>query len=194
MGMMNRHVVIAGGAAGISQVLLLLAGPAWAAASEAVNSGERQTYAGLFAGAGRMDNRIVDVEGFANWGNPLWSVDYPDSGIVVGGLIGRRLSPGGIPLRLEMDGLFGDLSGRTNRLDPVGLDETAESKFKWIATVRAGLEKNLGGTTLFVSGGAAAARISNLVIDIDFGPGRPTATDPEASAAHAPTPSRTGSA
>ena len=28
------------------------------------------TYVGLFAGFGQADNRIVDVDGFANWGNP----------------------------------------------------------------------------------------------------------------------------
>ena len=28
------------------------------------------TYVGVFAGFGQADNRIVDVDGFANWGNP----------------------------------------------------------------------------------------------------------------------------
>ena len=27
-------------------------------------------YAGAFAGAGRTGNRIVDIDGFADWGNP----------------------------------------------------------------------------------------------------------------------------
>ena len=51
-----------------------------------------------------------------------------DSGLVVGVLLGKKFSPGGLPLRLEIASLSGDLSGNTNRLDPVGLDETAESQ------------------------------------------------------------------
>ena len=27
-------------------------------------------YAGVFVGTGQVDNRIVDVKGFANWGQP----------------------------------------------------------------------------------------------------------------------------
>ena len=33
-------------------------------------------YAGVFVGTGQVDNRIVDVKGFANWGQPGWAVDY----------------------------------------------------------------------------------------------------------------------
>ena len=169
---------------GLSQVLFLLvatASPVFAAASDQVNSSVPGNYAGVFVGTGRMDNRIVDLDGFANWGNPGWSVDYGDSGLVVGVLLGKKFSPGGLPLRLEIASLSGDLSGNTNRLDPVGLDETAESRFKWITSARAGIERNLGPATAFVAGGVAVARISNLVIDIDFGPGQPTAADPDDS-------------
>ena len=65
----------------------------------------------------------------------------------------------------------------TNRLDPEGLDETAATKFRWIATARGGVEQTLGPVTVFASGGVAAARIYNSVTDIDFGPNIPRHID-----------------
>ena len=139
------------------------------------------TYVGLFAGAGRTDNRIVDVDGFANWGNPGSVVDYDGSGFVGGALVGRKFEIGGVPLRIELDGTFGGLSAASNRLDPKGLDETVKSEFRWIAAARAGIEQSIGIATVFASGGIAAARIANSVTDIDFGPNMPTRMDPDDS-------------
>ena len=59
--------------------------------SDQAASGWAGTYAGLFAGFGKTDNRIVDVEGFANWGNPGYRVDYDDSGFVGGPCSGKGL-------------------------------------------------------------------------------------------------------
>ena len=141
------------------------------------------TYAGVFAGSGRADNRIVDVDGFSNWGNPGWAVDYDDAGFAAGALIGRKLEIGGVPLRVELDGTFGDMSANTSRIDPGNPDdpdETVESEFRWIATARAGVERTIGPATLFVSAGLAAARIENALTDLDrgldrsFDPPRPT--------------------
>ena len=128
------------------------------------------TYAGLFTGSGRADNRIVDAEGFANWGNPGWAVDYDDAGFIGGALVGKKFEVGSMPLRIEIDGTFGGLSATSNRLDPEGLDETVKSEFRWIATARAGIEQAIGPATVFATGGLAAARIANSVTDIDFGP------------------------
>ena len=36
-------------------------------------------YAGVFAGSGRTDNRLIDVDGFADWGNPGATTDYDQS-------------------------------------------------------------------------------------------------------------------
>ena len=129
-------------------------------------------YMGVFAGPSRADNRIVDVDGFANWGNPGSTVEYRASDIAGGVLVGRKFDIGGAALRIELDGTFGDMSAKSNQLDPEGLDETVASKFRWIATVRAGVEHAVGPTTIFVTGGAAAARIANSVTDIDFPPER----------------------
>ena len=163
-------------------VLLALAnvGPA-NAESEGTAFAWAGTYAGIFVGAGLVDHRIVDVEGFANWGNPGWAVDYDDAGFVGGALIGKQFGIGGMPLRVELDSTFGDLSAKTNKLDPEGLDETAASKFRWIATARAGIEQAVGPATVFATGGLAAARIVNSVTDIDFGPDMPTRIDPDDS-------------
>ena len=174
-------------------VLAMLAsgGPANAAGDEAAFD-RTGIYAGVFAGSARTDSRIVDVDGFSNWGNPGWAVDYDDAGFVGGVLIGRKLQIGGLPLRIELDGTFGGGSARTNRIDPGNPDdpdETVESEFRWIATARAGIERTVGPATIFASAGLAAARIGNSLTDLDrgldrsFDPPRPTPwrTDPDDS-------------
>ncbi len=128
------------------------------------------TYAGGFIGSGRTDNRIVDIEGFANWGNPGSVSEYDTAGLVGGVLIGKKFDVGGARLRTEIDGTFGDLMAMTNQLDPQGLDETAVSEFRWIATGRGGAERAIGDWTVFATGGVALAGVVNSVTDIDFGP------------------------
>ena len=127
------------------------------------------TYAGVFAGSGRADGRIVDVDGFSYSGNPGWAVDYDDAGFAAGALIGRKFEIGGVPLRIELDGTFGDLSAKTNRIDPrfQPPDETVESEFRWVATARAGVERAVGPATVFASAGLALARIENSLMDLD---------------------------
>ena len=127
------------------------------------------TYAGVFAGLGRTDGRIVDADGFSYSGNPGWTVDYDDAGFAGGALVGRRFEIGGMPLRVELDATFGDLSAKTNRIDPrfQPPDETVESKFRWVATARAGVERAVGSATVFASAGLAFARIENSLRDLD---------------------------
>ena len=147
------------------------------------------TYAGVFTGIGRARNKIVDIDGFASWGNPGSTFDYRDDGLVGGALVGRKFAVAGLPLRIEIDGTFGDLSAFTGRLDPGpfadpppprGTDEAVDSKMGWIATARVGVERTVGPATVFVAGGAALARIVNSLADIDRGldrsvdPPRPT--------------------
>ena len=127
------------------------------------------------------DNRIVDVEGFANWGNPGSTVDYDDVGFVGGALMGKKFDIGDIPFRIEIDGTFGHLSAKTNKLDPEGLDETAETEFRWNATARGGIEQAVGPATVFVTGGLSAARITNSATDIDFGADMPPRLDADDS-------------
>ena len=131
-----------------------------------------ETYAGVFAGYGRMDNRIVDVDGFANWGHPGSDFDYNDDGFAGGVLVGKKFQIGGVPFRIELDGTFGDMSATTNTLDPEGLDETAKAEFRWSVTTRAGVEHAVGPATVFATGGLAVARIANSVTDIDSNPTR----------------------
>ncbi len=100
---------------------------------------------------------------------------------VAGALAGMKIRAAGIPLRIELDGVFGNMSGNTNQLDPVGLDETVDSSFVWIASARAGVERTVGTATVFVTGGVAVSRIANSVVDIDFGPDMPTREDPDDS-------------
>ena len=126
------------------------------------------TYAGVFAGSGRTDNRLIDVDGFADWGNPGATTDYDQRGLVGGVLAGRTFEVSGTRLRVEIDGTFGDLSARTDKLDPTCTDESAASEFRWVATARVGVEEPVGRATVFATGGLAAARIVNSVTDIDY--------------------------
>ena len=159
-------------------VLLMLAngGPARAGSDEAALEWA-EAYAGGFGGLGRMVNGIVDVDGFANWGNPGSVSNYDATGFVGGVLMGKKVDIEGVPLRIEFDSTFGAMSARTNKLDPEGLDETAAAEFRWVTTVRAGIEHAIEGATVFATGGLATAGIANSVTDIDFGPNMPPKVD-----------------
>ena len=148
--------------------VLAAGGPANAADDEAPG-GVGETYAGVFAVAGRVDGRVVDTDGFSNSGKAGWSVDYDDTGLVAGTLIGRRFTLGGVPLRVELDGAFGGMSAKTDDIDPrfERRDETVESELRWVATARAGVEHPVGRATVFATAGLAVARIENSLTDLD---------------------------
>ena len=134
-------------------------------------------YVGVFVGSGRAFNEFVDKDGFANWGHPGSPTDYNKTKTVGGALIGERLNINGVPFRIELDGTIGGISASTNTLDPIGLDETVKTDVRWIVTARVGLEKKVGPATLFANSGVAVARVTNSVIDIDFGPNTPRHVD-----------------
>ena len=141
------------------------------------------TYAGIFLGSVESNNRIVDPDGFANWGNPGWAVNY-DAGDVVGGILfGKKLRQENGPVRLELDLMLDGKTASSNKLDPSpqGGDETVRSEFQWVATARAGIERPIGRTTVFATGGLALARIQNSVTDIDYFPDRDPEFDPDDS-------------
>ncbi len=140
-------------------------GSAWA---EPTHEGAPM-YAGLLAGSAWSNNEIEDPEGFAHWGMPGYTLDYHDSGLVFGVLAGRRLAIAGLPLRLEIDGMIGDMTARSNRLDPEGLDETVEVEYRWLATARVGIEQAMGPMWVFASTGVALSGIDRSVTDIDSG-------------------------
>lgn len=145
------------------------------------NSLEDEYYIGFFIGSGRAYNEHIDVEGFANWGHPGSSSDYDNTETVGGVLVGKKGDINGMPIRLELDSTFGKISASTNKLDPEGLDETAEAEVLWLVTARAGLEKEVGPATLFANGGVAWSQIRNSVTDIDFRSDGPPQVDPDDS-------------
>jgi len=140
-----------------------------------------EAYAGVFVGAGRTENRIIDPEGFAHWGRRGWATDYDDGDLVGGLLAGRNFTLNGARFRIELDGTFGDMSAGSDRVDPIGRDETARAWLRWVTTARVGLEHEEGPVTIFVNGGAAVARITNSVTDIDFSRDMPPRMDPDDS-------------
>ncbi len=135
------------------------------------------TYAGILIGPGFMKNRILDVDGFADWGNPGTVSKYDDTGLVGGFLVGRKFDVGGLVLRAELDGTITHVSASTDKLDPEGLDETAQSNFPWIVSVRGGIEQAVGRVTVFATAGLVIAGMGNSVTDIDSG----TIWDPDDS-------------
>ena len=163
-------------------VVALLAGAGVSTADDGrVTLDRAGTYGGVFAGSGQMGNRIVDVDGFANWGNPGSILDYDDNRAVGGALVGRKLELDGTRLRIEVDATFGYLSASSNMLDPEGLDETVETDVRWLVTARVGVEDSIGPATVFATAGLATARIDRSVTDIDFGPNMPDRVDPDDS-------------
>ncbi len=124
-------------------------------------------YAGVFIGPGFMRNRVVDIDGFASGGNPGSVSKYDDTSFVGGVLVGGKFDVVGLTLRMELDGTLTNVSASTDKLDPDGLDETAESEFSWIVSARGGVEQAVGRVTVFVTGGLAFAGVSNSVTDID---------------------------
>ncbi len=162
--------------------LLLLAAAAPAGAACDDTDGDTDCiYTGMLVGSARAYNRIVDVDGFANWGKPGSTLDYDDVELTGSALVGRRLRIGPVPLRIEADATFGDMRATTNLLDPQGLDETAEAKLRWIATAGAGSDFTIGRFTVFGKGGLAVADVDNSVTDIDFFRDRPPMLDPDDS-------------
>lgn len=131
------------------------------------DDGWQDAYGGIFAGIGRAGSQIVDVDGFSNWGHPGSSLNYSDSTVIGGVLIGQRFTMAGLPFRIELDASFGNLAASSNRLDPEAGDETAAMEARWLATARAGIEQALGPATLFASGGLAAGRVVASVTDLD---------------------------
>ena len=108
-----------------------------------------EAYTGVFVGAGRSENRIIDPEGFAHWGRRGWATDYDDGDLVGGLLAGRKFTLNGARFRIELDGTFGDMSARSDRVDPIGRDETARAWLRWVTTARVGLEHEEGPVTVF---------------------------------------------
>ncbi|MDE0694735.1 MAG: outer membrane beta-barrel protein [Boseongicola sp.] len=140
-----------------------------AAQTRATDSGGNGNYAGLFAGTGKVANKIVDVDGFADWGNPGSTNKFSGPAAAVGVLAGRRFDLGRAGLRIEIDALAGSMSADTDTLDPTCGDETASARIRWMATARMGLDMDVGNAQVFLGGGPALARIVNSVADIDFG-------------------------
>lgn len=192
---MNRPVKVAGrerqiAASRILVVLLaaaLLPLAAVGAARAEMSWGE--AYGGVFLGAGLTENRIVDPSGFGNWGTPGWATDYDGADAVGGLLLGTKVDLNGARFRIEVDGIFGDMAAKSDRVDPVGRDETARASVRWAATARLGLEHRQGPVTIFINGGAAVARITNSLTDIDFNAARniPPHVDPDDSFSHGAT-------
>ena len=149
-----------------------------AIAEEQANSASTEgQFAGVFVGAGQSSNTLLDIDGFANWGNPGSTTGYNKSGAVGGAFFGQQSDN----LRYELEFMLGGLSAQTNQLDPEGLDETAISKLNWTLAARFGITESIGRTRAFAVVGPTLASIDNSVTDIDFSPDHPPIKDPDDS-------------
>ena len=161
MQRMRRAIFIAQ----LGVALLAQGGGASAATGDA--PGPLPLYAGASVGSGRMDSRIVDVDGFSNWGNPGWAVNYDDLGSLGGFLAGRKFQIGGARAAHRTRGRGRQSVGKQRPAGSQGLDETAQSELRWMAAIRAGIERSVGSATLFAAAGLAIAGIDNSVTDLD---------------------------
>ena len=127
-------------------------------------------YIGAFTGAGVMDVRTTDIDGFTgSQGVPGQTFEYDDTGFPAGIVAGRHFHLGRIPIRFEMDGAFVGLPSASRQMDPVGMDETAASELRWVGTARIGVRKPLGRAGVYLDGGVSVARLSNSFTDLDPG-------------------------
>ena len=127
-------------------------------------------YVGAFSGPGVLDVQTTDIDGFTgSQGVPGQSFEYDDTGFPAGIVAGRHFHLGDLPIRVELDGAFVGLPSASRQMDPVGLDETATSEWRWVGTARIGVRKPLGRVSVFLDGGVAFAGISNSFIDLDPG-------------------------
>lgn len=129
------------------------------------------SYAGLSLGAGRLSSDVRDIDGFANWGNPGATHDYDTGGALGGAFAGRRVALGGINFRYEVEAMLGDLSARTDGLDPTCPDEAAATRLRWAVAARLGVEEETGNVRAFAFAGPSLARIVNSVTDTDYSGG-----------------------
>ncbi|MYD25190.1 MAG: outer membrane beta-barrel protein [Gemmatimonadetes bacterium] len=127
-------------------------------------------YVGAFSGAGVMDVRSTDIDGFTgSQGVPGEIFEYDDTGFPTGVVAGRHFHLGRVPIRFEVDGAVVGLPSASRQMDPVGMDETATSELRWVGTARIGVRKSLGRAGVFLDGGVSVVGISNSFIDLDPG-------------------------
>ena len=134
-------------------------------AEEQANSASTEgQFAGVFVGAGQSSNTLLDIDGFADWGNPGSTTGYNKSGAVGGAFFGRQTDN----MRYELEFMLGGLTAHTDKLDPTCTDESATSKLNWTLAARFGVTDSVGQTRAFAVAGPALASIDNSVTDIDF--------------------------
>ena len=139
-------------------------------------------YVGVFSGPGVLDVQTTDLDGFTgSQGVPGQTFEYDDTGFPTGVVAGRHFHLGRVPIRFEVDGAFAGLPSASRQMDPVGMDETATSELRWVATARIGVRKPFGRIGVFLDGGVSVAGISNSFIDLDPGANGQMEVDPDDS-------------
>jgi len=125
-------------------------------------------YAGAFFGAGQLDGRFLELEdmGWERADAASWSWDF-DS--VRSAMVGHAFDVGGVPLHLEFDSSINESPARVNGWLLRNRDEAIMSEFKWLATARVGVRRDIGRVAFFASGGLAFAQmdIESTSEDVD---------------------------
>jgi outer membrane immunogenic protein len=122
-------------------------------------------YIGGHIGFAWGDNRMTDIDGFSSVvGNVT---QYSSDGIIGGGQIGANWQTGWFVFGVEGDISATGAAGSTNRVDPVAFDETAHTRYSWVATIRGRLGVAFDRTLIYASGGVAFASIRNELSDTD---------------------------
>lgn len=175
MRRIRAHVRPTPAGSGVAALAFAVAVTAAAGGAAADGSGPTvqwgETYVGVSAGFGRSHSRLTDADGFSTWSeglrHPGRTNEYGANGAIGGFLVGKKAAVADIPVRIELDASFGNVRASTDEIDPHIRDETARSRFRWLATVRAGIEQTLGPATFLASAGVAAARTETSLTDLD---------------------------
>ena len=126
-------------------------------------------YIGGHIGVGWSDNRMTDIDGYSSRGVLGKVTNYDRSGVIGGGQIGANWQFGSIVLGVEGDISAAGLSKSTNQVDAIDLDETARTRYDWIATVRGRVGFTMDRVLVYGTGGVAFASILNELRDTDAG-------------------------
>ncbi len=127
------------------------------------------SYVGAHLGLAWIETENTDLDGYST-PVPGTTIDFSDRTRAAGFLIGHNRQFNNLVIGLEGDITFGDFSAFTFDSDPDERDETAETIYNRIATIRGRLGYSIGRVLVFGTGGIAIADITNKLSDFDAVP------------------------
>jgi opacity protein-like surface antigen len=130
-----------------------------AAAADPAASGQTDwtgAYGGAFLGRAWAASSFTDVDGFVA-GQPVWSTDYDDEGLVLGFLLGINGQTNNLVYGIEVDAALSVIE-TSAVVDLTSGDETVSSHYGLLATLRGRIGLAVANLHLFGIAGHARGR------------------------------------